>query len=125
MRLTSATTLRVSLLVGVHLLCVLWGVHVGVRGPSTAVGVLYSLSIAFVIVLTCVADAHVRSQTILPIFQFLMLFTWPVAVPVYLFWTRRWPGLLWAGLWMLTGWACYAIGAITIEVLRRAQLAAP
>lgn len=43
-------------------------------------------------------DAHQRERPMLPIVQFVVFLTWPLAVPIYLIATRGWRGLGWSAL---------------------------
>ena len=52
--------------------------------------------IAFSLVIACSTDALIVGKSVPRIVQFLMLLTWPISIPICLFWTRRWWGLMWA-----------------------------
>ena len=51
--------------------------------------------VAFSLVIACSTDARIVGKSVPNIVQFLMLFTWPLSIPLCLFWTRRWWGLMW------------------------------
>ena len=52
--------------------------------------------VAFSLVIACSTDARIVGKSVPNIVQFLMLLTWPLSIPICLFWTRRWWGLMWA-----------------------------
>ncbi|MCH7546609.1 MAG: hypothetical protein IID30_09450, partial [Planctomycetes bacterium] len=52
--------------------------------------------VAFSHVIACSTDARIVGKSVPRIVQFLMLLTWPLSIPLCLFWTRRWWGLMWA-----------------------------
>ena len=56
---------------------------------------LLSWLVAFSLVIACSTDARILGKPVPNIMQFLMLFTWPLSIPICLFWTRRWWGVVW------------------------------
>jgi len=55
---------------------------------------LWSLTLAIILVAWVRADRRARQFSVPFEFDVFVLFFWPVAVPFYLCWTRRWKGLL-------------------------------
>ena len=75
-------------------------------------GLLYLLlcaAIASAMTGWCVADSRILGRPLLPVLQMITFFTWPVAVPMYLMWSRRFRGL---GLALL-----HAVGLTAICVI--------
>jgi hypothetical protein len=87
---------RHALLGYVHFLLALVVIHtilVPGYGPSHE---LFGSALAVLIAMFCVADARARGLTLPWIFGFMIMAAWPVAAPVYLFWSRGYRGLPWA-----------------------------
>lgn len=91
----SLIALRSSLLLFLHFLAASWGLHLAVPQGYSPVEVLFNFTASFGIVITCAVDSKIRHKPILRIVQFIMLFTWPVTAPIYLLWSRGWPGMKW------------------------------
>ena len=106
------------LLIFLHVLAIMWGIHLGANDKPTLAGVLFSLTAAITVVKLCVIDARARRTPIVPIVQFLMLPSWTIAAPIYLIWSRRWYGVLWALLWAFTFGVCYLVPAIIVAGIR-------
>jgi hypothetical protein len=81
---------RRFLVLGLYLLVALWGV------AQVRLLQLYlpsALAIAAIATCWAVLDARRNGAPVLHIVQFLMFFTWPVALPIYLIWSRGARGL--------------------------------
>jgi hypothetical protein len=66
--------------------------------------VLFPWLVAFTLVIACSTDARIVGKPVPNIVQFLMLITWPLAIPICLIWTRRWWGVLWVLVFGVTLW---------------------
>jgi hypothetical protein len=106
------------LLVFLHLVMIMWGIHSGADTRATMIDVAFPLSAGIIAVMTCVNDAKFRRAPLPRGVQFVMLFLWPVLVPVYLIGTRGWRGILWALLWTATVYSCYLFPAAYFYMLR-------
>ena len=71
-----------------------YGVRAGIYGDvETGIDLLLGMAIAFSVVIACIVDARLLGQKMHNLVGFVMLFTWPVSVPIYLIWTRKLKGL--------------------------------
>ncbi len=96
-----------------YALAALWGVAQA-RAPVN--GVLYmlaALSMALAATLWAVNDARCRGKWLPHIVQFLMLLTWPLALPIYLVLSRKLRGV---GLAILHAVALYAVMFLMLNV---------
>ncbi|MBI1367190.1 MAG: hypothetical protein GC162_00905 [Planctomycetes bacterium] len=98
---SDATFLKIHLAF-LHFLFLSWGIHLAAGDASAPIDLLFRLSISIIIVLACAADARRLHLPLRRIVRIIMLFTWPLTVPIYLIWSRRWRGLLWLALWSLS-----------------------
>ncbi len=55
---------------------------------------VFALAIAYTATLWAVIDARRAGRPLLHIIQLLMFFTWSIALPIYLIWSRGWRGLV-------------------------------
>jgi hypothetical protein len=99
---SSNRKLRLWLLVFMHLTAACMGLSAALSPEQKPRDLLMGMALAVTVVLACVADGRIVGARIARINQFIMLFTWPVAAPIYLLWTRKWKGLLWSALWLVT-----------------------
>ena len=113
----------IPLLVGLlHVMVAGWGAHRAVSASTGAEGsalpiVVLTIAFSIVAVATCNADARQRGSPLPHSLQYVMLMTWPLAIPVYLIETRRWLGLVWSALWSTTLVLCAVAGAFSSFVL--------
>jgi len=68
--------------------------------PSAASMMLYNFAFALILVYAVEADRRSRSLAMPYEYGAFLFFLWPIALPIYLFQTRRWRGLA-IGLGML------------------------
>jgi len=80
---------------------------------------LWSLILAIILVAWVRADRRARQFSVPFEFDVFVLFFWPVAVPFYLCWTRRWRGLLFAFA-LLGALIAPALVAATVYVISTA-----
>lgn len=115
---------RLSFLGFAHFAALLVGIYaVHLETVSTQRGMwMLNWGIGFALVLACAADAKTRKRPVVRIVQFLMLLFWPLAVPVYCVVARRWVGLLWAMLFVITLLICYGLGFAGTFLLTDASL---
>jgi hypothetical protein len=83
---------RRFLIAMLYVVAVIWGVH-GASGQPSILDVVLPLFTAFLATSACVADAELLGKPLALSIQGFMFFTWPIAVPIYLIWTRRLLGL--------------------------------
>jgi hypothetical protein len=109
--------LLLAYLVFLHVMAIVWGTQAILRedSPSVLVDLILPIVFALAVVQTCVIHSRISGRPILHIVRFIMLLTWPVTAPAYLIWSRRWRGLLWAGLLAVTLLVCSAAGALVAE----------
>ena len=70
--------------------------------------------VSFSLVIACSTDARIAGKYVPNIVQFLMLFTWPLSIPICLFWTRRWWGLMWVLIFGATLLLTYFLTALLL-----------
>ena len=75
-----------------YVAAVIWGVH-GASGQPSILDVVLPVLTAFLATSACVADAKLLGKPLAMSIQGFMFFTWPIAVPIYLIWSRRLLGL--------------------------------
>ena len=75
-----------------YVAAVIWGVHAAIGQPSI-LDVALPLLTGFLATSACVADAELLGRPLALSIQGFMFFTWPIAVPIYLIWSRRLLGL--------------------------------
>ena len=79
---------RLALLITAYSLFAIHCVR-GILFPKpSGIELLNSIAIAIVVTLACIEDSHVLKRPMVRVAQWLMVFTWPVAVPIYLIWSR-------------------------------------
>jgi len=98
------------LLVGIYACAAFWGA-VQVLSSNTLVILLGSVLFALLVTGWCVVDARKLGKPMLPVVQMIMFFTWPIAVPIYLIWTRGFRGL---GYTLLHAAGLYAVMAAAV-----------
>ena len=79
--------------------------------------------VAFSLVLACLADARIVGKSVPPGVQFIMLITWPIAVPFCLIWARGWRGIGWLLLIAVTLWLTYYVTAVLFYYFARTNAA--
>ncbi len=90
-----ALSVRRSIFVGfAYFLTVISTIAVSRPNPGFLAFVL-SWLLALSLVISCVTDARIAGKTIPWGVQFVMLLTWPIALPICLIWARQWWGVLW------------------------------
>jgi hypothetical protein len=92
----------------------------GVLLPNSGdwLSLFFAVAFAFTVTYWCIVDGRVVGHPILTSFYWLMFFLWPVAVPIYLIWTRGLRGLGFAllhaiGLWGISLVVFHAVGYLT------------
>jgi hypothetical protein len=99
-----------------YVAAVIWGVHAAIGHPSI-LDVVLPVFTAFLATSACVADAELLGNPLALSIQGFMFFTWPIAVPIYLIWTRRFLGLAFvlAHAFCLVFSLLIAISAVTVS----------
>ena len=84
------------------------GYVVAVLRPEavSVIRLVVSAAVATMAAYWCVVDSRVRGSPIVQSLHWIIFFTWPIAVPIYLVWSRRWWGL---GLALAHGIGIYAV----------------
>ena len=100
------------------MIAALWGATVAMTDEPRPIQLVYSVVFAVVVTLACRNDARNRHKPILPVFQFIMLFSWPIAVPIYLIWSRGWKGVLFAVAFTALFWIAHLGPAAMVYVIR-------
>ncbi len=85
--------LQPVLVVTMYLIAFASGWNVIFRPENLAINFLYVISLCLIMTYWCVIDSRIRGYPILHSFYFIIIFLWPVAVPVYLIWSRGFWGL--------------------------------
>jgi hypothetical protein len=117
MKNTHSTIRRRRFLIAMlYVVAFIWGVH-GASGQPSMLDVVLPLLTAFLATSACVADAELLGNPLALSIQGFMFFTWPIAVPIYLIWTRRFLGLaiVLAHAFCLVFSLLIAISAVTVS----------
>lgn len=102
--------LRWSLLGFVLLVMACTGVRSAMFPEGDRIGLLLTIATAIAVTKCCAVDAVIRGRPMTHGAQWAMVLTWPVAAPVYVVWTRRWGGLLWAFVLAAGVYGAYVAG---------------
>ena len=89
-------TLRNITVVAVYLIMIPVGSRAVIYAQPNRVDYVISLIIGILVTQFCILDAKILGKNLARSFYWLIFFTWPLAVPLYLMWSRGWKGLLWA-----------------------------
>jgi hypothetical protein len=117
MTFASLRQVRLACIVSLFLIATATGVHAAFADGPHPGAPLFSVAFTLVVVFAVAADSKLVGRQMPSIGHFFMLFVWPVMVPGYLVWTRRWKGLALAvgfasALWLVyyfTAVFCYAV----------------
>ncbi|MEE8450726.1 MAG: hypothetical protein V3R99_02395 [Thermoguttaceae bacterium] len=60
---------------------------------SLLLAFVFPVAIASTVTFWCVVDSRILGRPMLRVLQMLTFFTWPIAVPLYLVWSRRLRGV--------------------------------
>lgn len=96
------------LVLNVYLLMIMWGMMEIGRPTPPMINVLWSLAMCSVMNCWCVFDARRRGRPLIQSLHWIVFFLWPVAVPIYLLWSRR--------LWGMAVAVIHAIGLIVASL---------
>lgn len=89
----SERRLRLALVGAMYAIAVATGV-MGVLRPEHALSrLVLPIAVCSVMGYWCVVDSRMQGSPIVQSVHWIIFFTWPVAVPVYLIWSRRLRGL--------------------------------
>jgi len=89
-KLSSLNQKRKLIMISIYSMCVLFGID-SVLVESTKVTIkdfLLILMFAILVTFFCVVDAKLRKKTIPDFSKWLIFFTWPISVPIYILWSR-------------------------------------
>lgn len=88
------TRLRRLMVVCIYVLAAVWGLFSALRPDDGRLHLLLSAAIACAMTGWCVVDSRIRRRPVIRTFYFLIFITWPLAVPIYLIWSRKLRGLI-------------------------------
>jgi len=97
------TRLRRTAVVCFYVLVVGWGVLHALRPDETILWILFYAGFAFAATGWCVVDSRIIGSPVINSLHWIIFFTWNVAVPIYLIWSRGFRGL---ALLVLFWFAC-------------------
>lgn len=66
--------------------------------PGRPVDALFALLFPIFMTYLCIVDSQIRGAPLIRSFHWLIFFTWPVSVPIYLIRAQGWKRLHWAVL---------------------------
>ena len=89
----SQTAFRRDVGVSLYLAVTAWGAVSAVWPDNALVYMLFWAVVSCTITTWCVVDSRILGCPILHSFHWLIFFTYPIAVPIYLVWSRRLRGL--------------------------------
>ena len=96
-------------LVCLALLLALAGVR-SATSEATAIDLLLNFVLSCGMAIICVADSRRIGRPMPAVAHIAILFAWPMAVPIYLVWSRGWKrGLLGAGAFLLSATALFMV----------------
>src|SRR5438874_13525186 len=90
----SQRKVRLAYLVTAYLFFVMAVARTAVVGRETSPDFLVGTTLAFLVTMTCVADAGARGRPMPLGVRFPFMIVWPIATPVYVLRSRGWWGLL-------------------------------
>jgi hypothetical protein len=101
--------LRRTLVIGFYLLVATLGAIQAVPLRDNIAFLLFSVLAASMATYLCVLDARMRGRPIVQSVHWIMFCTWPLAVPIYLIYSRR--------LWGLVLLFLHGIGLLVVQAL--------
>ncbi len=98
---------RFALVLAMYLISVVGSVIGVFRPEESVIGVVPQVAICSIMTYWWVVDSRVRGFPIVQSLHWIILFTWPIAVPIYLIWSRKLRGL---GLVFVHAIGLFAVG---------------
>lgn len=89
---------KIFFLFYIYFLFALSGIRRALYGDVQLVDLAISFALSAAMVKFCVVDSRCRGNTLLLSFHWIIFFTWPVSVPIYLVCSRGIKGIGWAVL---------------------------
>ena len=89
---------RNFLLICIYFLFSLWSIRRALFEGIQLADLAISFVLSAAMVKFCAVDSRCRGKTLLLSFHWIIFFTWPISVPIYLLWTRGIKGVGWAVL---------------------------
>ena len=89
----SPKTFKKVVVVFIYLLIALWGVRRALLQEMRPIDLIICVTISFLMVQFCVIDSRIRGKPVLHSFRWMIFFTWPISVPIYLLWSRGVKGI--------------------------------
>lgn len=106
---------RFLYLISLYLLAVLAGVRAtALPQRSYLSDLLLQLEAAIVITQLCVVDARLLGRPLVHAAQWVMFLSWPLAVPIYVLWSRKLRGALLLLAHVILLYVAYYAGAIAM-----------
>lgn len=87
-------TQRIAFLIALYFVIAAGVVHASLVAEAGPVDLLRAFCTAIIVTLLCITDSKIIGRPMLHAARWIMFFTWPVAVPIYLVWSRGAKGLL-------------------------------
>jgi hypothetical protein len=112
-RVDAQKRLRRVLMIGMYVLVAAWEIVQVSRPSAGMVLLLLTLTTASVATYVCVVDSRMRGRPIVQSVQWIMFFTWPLAVPIYLIHSRRLRGV---AITMLHGVGLFITASIALNL---------
>lgn len=101
------------------MLSALWGVrHAFVI--DRRIDLLFSVAMAICATLFCIADSRVRGKPLLHSYYWLIVITWPVAVPLYLVFSRDFKRIWRIALYILAWFGMPSFSYWAVRLIVRA-----
>lgn len=89
---------RNFLIIYIYFLFSLWSIRRALYEGIQFADLAISLVLSAAMVKFCAVDSRFRGKTLLLSFHWIIFFTWPISVPIYLLWTRGIKGVGWVVL---------------------------
>jgi hypothetical protein len=102
---------RRALVAFTYVLAFLWGFYAALD-QDHPIELLYGLTFGAVLTYLCIVDARLRGAPLVFSYHWLIFLTWPLSVPAYWIWTRRWKQMHRATLMIVIFIAMAALGSI-------------
>jgi len=91
--LTSQKALRLVLLLTTFILIGMLSARIGFAPLESSFDILVVQVVIVLVTMTCVADGRARGRPMVEAARLATLLVCPIAVPIYLLWSRGWWGL--------------------------------
>lgn len=93
MKKDSLKVVRIMLISLFYLTFIVLGIQSSLLGDNYGPKVTTGFLLGLVGVSLVVVDSHIRKRPLIHSHQLIIYLTWPIAIPIYYVWTRKWRGL--------------------------------